>query len=168
MTGMDFMGGATEVTPGITSMPYIVGNPSGDATYQPGVDPRDSMINRLLNLVLNLVGMMSGRLGNSNLPLVGGNCECQSTSSEGSGESKSGGFASRIMNLFGKFSDVIGSVKEGWSKGEGFFGLMREGWNGIKNYAKPLVEGFGGILSAPLRGIGNIFKGGIDLIKGFF
>lgn len=169
MSGMEgLMGISTETAPSLTSMPYFPENPGSDALTMPQTGQGESTVNRLLNLVLYLVGIMTRRTSDNSMPGFVNHCECQNASTEGASESKSSGFMGRIKDIFGGISETVEMVKDGWNKGEGFFGLVRDGWNGLKGLAKPIMDGFGGIISAPFKGIGSLFKGGLDLIKSFF
>jgi hypothetical protein len=75
---------------------------------------------------------------------------------------------SRLGNLFDGLKGGWSSLKEILTSGKDLWKTVREGWTSFKDFAKPLLGGLGSMVSSPLRGIGNLFSSGFNVIKNLF
>jgi hypothetical protein len=79
---------------------------------------------------------------------------------------------SKQQNSGGRLGNIFEGLKNGWaalkdifSFGKEVWPTVRQGWSSLKDFAKPILGGFGSMVSAPLRGIGNLFTQGFNFIK---
>jgi len=83
-------------------------------------------------------------------------------------EEGSENLGTRLGNIFDGLKTGWTSMKDLFTSGKELWNSVREGWTSFKDFAKPLLGGLGSMVSSPLRGIGNLFSSGFNIIKNLF